>query len=268
MKYCLSSNQTKEYLDKADEIMVKYKDREIIFDLIEKYPSKCIIIDCYEVDDIDWKEMTRYNILAKNNFVLKVSEIDYIREASACNIKSYYGYPVETYWELEALQMLGVEYVTPGVGLFFNMDDFKRACKNTKVRIVPNVAYDDPLPHANGVHGTWIRPEDLEEIYGEYIDVVEFEDCDREKEQALYRIYAEQHEWRQELQMLITNLDYPGVNRMLLSQVSESRLNCGQRCHYSNCHICERSLDLANPSKMKEYIEEVQLPIGASHTDN
>ena len=30
MKYCLSSNQTKEYLDKADEIMVKYKDREII----------------------------------------------------------------------------------------------------------------------------------------------------------------------------------------------------------------------------------------------
>ena len=55
MKYCLSSNQTKEYLDKADEIMVKYKDREIIFDLIEKYPNKCIIIDCYEVDDIDWK---------------------------------------------------------------------------------------------------------------------------------------------------------------------------------------------------------------------
>jgi peptide deformylase len=32
MKYCLSSRQTNEYLKRADEIKVKYKDRDIIYD--------------------------------------------------------------------------------------------------------------------------------------------------------------------------------------------------------------------------------------------
>ena len=56
------------------------------------------------------------------------------------NIKSSYGV-------LIAISILEILMIVYGL-ITFNMSDFKRACKNTKVRIVPNVAYDDRLPHA------------------------------------------------------------------------------------------------------------------------
>ena len=37
MKYSVSSRQQPEYLQKCDEIKVMWNDRNIIFDLIEKY---------------------------------------------------------------------------------------------------------------------------------------------------------------------------------------------------------------------------------------
>ena len=39
MKFSMSSRQTAEYLQKADEIKVQWRDRNIIPDLFEKYPD-------------------------------------------------------------------------------------------------------------------------------------------------------------------------------------------------------------------------------------
>lgn len=61
MKYCLSSRQTAEYLAKADEIKVEYRDRESIIDLSNKYPNKTIILDCHLIEDIDWDKILIYN---------------------------------------------------------------------------------------------------------------------------------------------------------------------------------------------------------------
>lgn len=261
MKYCLSSRQTSSYLEKADEIKVEYRDRESILDLVEKYPNKRYILDCYDVEELDWSAIENYNILTKNNLVLCVPMVDMIRTANAIGVKSYYGFAIENFWELNAFLNLGVEYVKLGMGLFFQMDRVKMAVDNTKIRAVPNLAYNDNLPHKDGVCGQWIRPEDLCTIYEPYIDVVEFADCDRDKEQALYRVYAEEHEWRSDLQALITNLNYPGVNRMILEEVAKTRLNCNQKCQYGGCHICQRNLDLANPERLRQYVETVKLPI-------
>lgn len=64
MKYCLNSNLSAEYLQKADEIKVKYKDRHEIIDLIEKYPGKTIILTMIGYDGIiDWDEINRLNIM-------------------------------------------------------------------------------------------------------------------------------------------------------------------------------------------------------------
>lgn len=125
------------------------------------------------------------------------------------------------------------------------------------IRAVPNVAYYATLPFDNGVIGSWIRPEDLY-LYEEFISAVEFEDCDIKKEQALFRIYAEQKAWAGDLGMIITNLDYPGVNRMLPSSLTKRRMNCGQRCamNRSTCRLCYRYLDLADPDKLRPYLRK------------
>ena len=52
MKYCLSSRQSAEYLQKADEIKVLYRDIEQIYDLMDKYENKNIILNI-----IYWKSL-------------------------------------------------------------------------------------------------------------------------------------------------------------------------------------------------------------------
>ena len=129
-----------------------------------------------------------------------------------------------------------------------------------QLRVMPNVAYTDGLPHEDGVLGSWIRPEDIEN-YGNLFDVVEFEDTkNKTREQALYRIYAEDKKWLGQLSDLITNLDYPGDNAYIPKDMSLHRIDCHQRCLTgSNCKICYRMLDLANVQvydKVKEKKDE------------
>ena len=90
-----------------------------------------------------------------------------------------------------ALKELGACYIKLDAPLFFNLPKVKKI--GIPIRAVPNVAYDDNIDRIDGVCGTWIRPEDID-AYGQYIDTVEFGDCDQKKEQAMYRIYAEDKE--------------------------------------------------------------------------
>lgn len=256
MKYCLSARQTKEYLAKADEIKVDYRDHEMILDLIKDYPEATIIINCKPNTIIDFEKLGQYKKLTKQRIIAEVPSAAACADAAKVGLEYYIGYPVSSFFELHALKDLGVCYVRLDNELFFQLDKVK-IC-GVPVRAVPNVAYIDGLRRPNGILGTWIRPEDLEPIYGEYIDAIEFEDADRQKEQALFRIYAEQKEWRGPLETIITNLNADGVNRMIPHEFSRTRTTCSQRClKGGSCHICERTLFLANPDLLSEYRDQV-----------
>ena len=253
MKYCLRSNQRFNYLQKADEIKVPYDDRASIFKLIERYPGKTIILEIpnrIDITDIDWTEMNNNKILTQDNFICCVSSYEMGIECGNQDIKFYYGYPINSFYELQAAANLGVCYVRLAPPLLMSLDKVKKF--NIPVRAVPNVAYQQYLPFGDGVCGGWIRPEDTK-LYEEYIDVYEFEDCDINKEQALYRIYAEKQAWPGQMGMLFTNFNYGTVlNRMVPSDLAEKRIKCGQRCQTNNgCHLCYRALDLANPEIFK-----------------
>ena len=253
MKYCLNSRQDSAYLQKADEIKVEYRDKDSIPTIIERYPGKRIILMCYFNEVLDWKEIKKWNILSRNNFMLCLSSVAYAKDCKENNIPFYMGYPVKTYYELRALKDLGVSYVRLGEPLFFEMDVIKTF--GIPVRAIPNVAYIDGLPREDGVCGTWIRPEDLD-LYEDYVEVIEFEDADMKKEQAMFRIYAEQKNWPGDLSMIITNLNHIGLNRIIVPNIAEKRLICGQRCQKSsNCKLCYRALTLAVPEKIKDYME-------------
>lgn len=259
MKYCLNMRLSSKYLEKADEIKINSRDCGSIPEVIDKYPDKDIILQIKDNDKIDWKELYRYNILSKNHLILCLSNTELFSVAKESGIRYYCGYPVENFYELRALEDAGVCYIRVGMGLFFNMNYLKDI--KTELRAVPNVAYIDGLKREDGVCGQWIRPEDLA-LYEPYITAVEFEGCLPEKEEALYRIYAEQHVWPGELGMIIENLNHLCVNRMIDSNVTNVRLSCGQKCQKTgNCKICYRAFELANTEKIKDYVSGEKTPL-------
>lgn len=255
MKYCLSSRQTPAYLKKADEIKIEYRDRNIVPDLAKKYPDKKLILSYNFLttdDEINWDEIRRFYVLARQKLVLCLDEIEDCQIAKELNIPFYYGFPVSSWAEIRALQELGVAYLCITAPLFFEMDLLKTI--DIPIRAVPNVAYRDYFPHADGIAGTWIRPEDVK-LYQNYIKVFEFEDCDIQKEQALYRIYKEEKRWPGPLKLLITGLNHEVDNALILREDMKPRLNCQQKCMRPNgtCRICYRVFDLANEDLIKDY---------------
>ena len=242
MKVCLSSRQTKEYLKKADEIKVNFRDRKSIPNLILDYPEATIILQKYKSDEeINWVELKNWHTLARGNLILCVADIEDFNKAKTAGIKAYFGWTITDYYTLRAVQQMGVCYIQVGASLFFDLKEVSNFM--IPIRAVPNVAYDDGLYRPNGINGTWIRPEDLESVYGEYIAAIEFEDCDLKKEQALYRIYINDKKWPGDLGLIISNLNFIGNNAKLGPTLAETRLNCRQKCaENGNCHFCNRAL--------------------------
>lgn len=160
--------------------------------------------------------------------------------------------PITTWNEANALKDLGVSYLYIAPPLTHQLDKVRRL--NIPIRMFANIAYADTMPRKNGVSGGWIRPEDVD-AYGQYIDAIEFADVDLKKEQALFRIYTK-GEWPGDLNLIINNLNYPGVNRMIDPAISQRRMTCAQRCEErQTCHLCYEMLDLANPEKLKPLIK-------------
>ena len=257
MKYCLKNRQESLYLKKADEIKVDFRVRRSIPDLIENYPEATIILMCYPGEEINWLDCDKWKILSRDKFIMCVSTFEDMQACKDNGFQFYFGYPIKTFYELRALKEMGVCYVRLAEPLFFQMDEVKKF--SIPVRAIPNVCYSDGFYREDGVCGMWIRPEDLD-TYEPYVDVLEFEDADdNEKEQALFRIYSEQKNWPGDMGMLFTNFNHMGVNRLILPDVAQKRLNCGQRCQASGaCKICYRAVDLANPDKLRAYVEATE----------
>ena len=56
------------------------------------------------------KDENKINIICKNNFILAVGKFLYVNECKQRNIKYYYTFPVNTLYELKALEDAGCEY--------------------------------------------------------------------------------------------------------------------------------------------------------------
>lgn len=258
MKYCVSSRQKYEYLKKADSIKVAFRDRNIIPDLIEKYPNAEIVLTILKEKDekFSWEEIRRWGILARGRLVCCLQSMLDMAECQKIKVRYYWGYPVNNYYDLRTLKDAGVAYVRLDAPLFFEMDEVKKFA--VPVRAVPNIAHLTDMPNKDSVYGTWIRPEDLE-LYEEYIDTIEFEEIDMKRESALFRIYAEQKTWGGPLSLLILGLPETIDNILIPQDAMQSRLNCGQKCQKTGrCRICPLALKIANGERLKEYFEAVK----------
>ena len=257
MKYCLSSKVSKEYLKKADEIKIRYEDgkeEDYILNLLELIPELSIVLempsDKANITQKDWDNFQKYNTLCRTNFKIAFWNIDKIaRSHIKYNIKSFLYQPVYCFEQLHYLIDAGASDVRIAGELVHNLNLLDKF-EITK-RIFPNQS--QLMKGIAPEVGSWIRPEDIENI--PQIDICEFDEKKREREQALYRIYAEEHAWSGELNLLIEDIKtHEIMNRMLPPEFQEYRSNCGWKCITKklNCHWCENNLFLANPNLYKE----------------
>ena len=258
--YSLSSRQTPDYLKRADEIKVQFRDRKIIPDLAEKYEQARICLEL-PIDPgaaIDWKELVTNSKLAHDNFIVGVATSEQLYTARNHGLHFYHRAPLHSFQELRDLVTAGVSEVILGSPLFFQLEKVHQAFPDIGVRALVNVALPEgSLSYNNGICGTWIRPEDVD-LYSKYITVMEFAG-DQSAEQALYRIYAIQRRWPGELNYLVKDLDHGAVNRMIPPECAKARINCGQKCMENGiCHLCQRFFDLANPDRLRKYLEDMQ----------
>ena len=86
MKFCLSARQSKQYLEKADEIKVDFRDRNIIPDLAIDYPDKTIILVQYPGDELNGDDLSTWKILTKDHLIVCLSNLAYIKDMKRLEI--------------------------------------------------------------------------------------------------------------------------------------------------------------------------------------
>lgn len=252
MKYCLSSRQTPEYLKQCDEIRVLSRDINQIYDLLDLYPEKNIVYNLENLDDLKatLEELAK---LSQGRITLALYNLKDIDFCKQYNFPYFSIHPCKSLSQISALKALGVNQVLIDEPLTHMLHKVKLL--NIPIRAIPVYSYLDGFPRDDGVCGNWFRPEDVE-AYSLYIDTIEFGYQPEKREQALFRIYAKEHEWPGELGRLVSDLNYVGINRMLNPEYTMKRMNCGMICAESKCSICYNLLDLATEEKMRELIPQ------------
>ena len=88
MKYCVSARQNATILASADEIMVEYRDREILMDLAVKYPHATLILQVPKTAvEIEW---TKFKSVSKQTNLLIALEDIKLRNFCRDNGLKYY----------------------------------------------------------------------------------------------------------------------------------------------------------------------------------
>lgn len=202
--------------------MVEYKDIAAIYDLIVEIPDKEIVLRLSRNDAIEWKKIQELNNIC--NLTLALEDLHMIPLCKG--IKYYWAYPITSFYELNGIVNMGVSQVLISGPLYFDL--IPVAKKGIPVRIVANVCFDNYIPRAEGICGTYVRPDDIDE-YDKYVTTIEFVTDKLEKEATLLEIYQKK-EWKGNLNLILTNLKFDVDNRGFPKEFASARVQCRQNC--------------------------------------
>lgn len=257
MRFCLQFNQNPILLDKVDEIKVPWMYRERLPDLLERYPKAFFVVQhMFGAKQLDWDEYEKWFDQCDGDIILCTNNINDCIIASEKDIPFYYGYPIQSYEDFNSFVALDPYYIIPGAPLFFNLEYV--ASKGIPLKIFPNVSNITLLPKLRPATGTWIRPEDID-YYDKFIECCEFITDNKEKERALYHVYAEDKEFIGPISLLIPELEeFHADNDLISSEHTIVRTYCKQKCESGerNCTICEDLLKISDPDKLRYLLEK------------
>ncbi len=264
MKYALNAWCEKKYLAQADEIIVPYKEKGRTLDYPELYPEAAVSIQCYgyKAQEIDWEELQRISKMFPKGFSVGVMDIDSIRAARLCKLPVYMLKYINNFAELNQLKREGVCCVYVDQPLFSSCNKLKEF--NIPIRWTPTVVDSSIGFLENLLHGTWIRPEDIDQYDIIPECIVEFPESNGSRaEQAFFRVYHDYKKWDQDLGYLLREFkDKDYANYLIDPELVRHRQNCHQRCeekpYGQGCHICDNVFNIANHDKVQAYFDQIQ----------
>ena len=215
--------------------------------------SYVVEINPDKLEDKDWEMVSQYYIMTKKKLKVALNTFNFT-QCLQRKIPFFMSMPIESGWVLNALINQGVCAARITGELAHNLDFLNSL--PIEIRVIANKS-GAPFGY-EPLLGGWFRPEDLYQL--EAIDVCEFSFSNMREEQALYRIYAENHEWPGELNMLVKDIQNSEIlNRVIPPQFQERRSNCKMRCQNGDgCHYCKTITfftTMKTLTKIKEQIE-------------
>lgn len=262
MRYCLKYTKNK-YIQEVDEVLIGHSEN--LLDAIEQFPHADLI---HEVnDEPTWEYLSMINKkLNETNRRLIISTLHtkIAQEAKENGLAFYFSFAITTFADLQTANELGACCALISAPIFFEQDKLEKF--SIPLRYRANIAYSGYLTTSRvNANAAFIRPDDVE-FYDNDTTTIEFGASSSEQEEVLYRLYKYDKTWPGDLNMVITtlNVEPAPMNRMIGSDFAKHRLNCGQRCVEGNalqCHLCHNQMSLAVPSKIKNYIDNVILPV-------
>lgn len=255
MKYSINFHRDFRYMDKIDEIIITYKNKNAeVLKFLETVPEQQrVILDACGEDIEITKNIDIFSaaMLKHKNTVVKIS----MTQRSMCvdlfeaHIPYFFGDFVDKWDTLISFIKLGVTDVYIVNELGFELKNISKVCKknNVKIRVFPNVAQtSSKIDNLNKLKAFFIRPEDIY-VYESYVDVCEFfGPLDRQS--VLYEIYTK-GKWLGDLRELIVGLGFSIGSRTILPCFGEERVNCGKKCYYGQCIICDKIMTISNQLK-------------------
>ncbi len=240
MPYCVSARQPKAILSNADEILVNSNDIAIIPELFYNYPKKTIILDLDQTKEINWGQLQSFNKLG--TFVCRIKDLSVSQDFVSNGVNFFYYYPINSFFELNALIELKPYYIIITTPLVFNLPalaKIQQEWPDIRYIMSPTDEYGTYLPNRNSFYGGFVRPEDIH-LYDSLNCSYVFPTRTLKQEAALVKIYFEDKVWNGDLSRIIPNLNISLDNRAFPDNFGLKRSKCNHKCQEdkSNCHYC------------------------------
>ena len=256
MKYSINFHRDFRYMEEIDEIIITYKDKnaEVLDFLKTVSENQRVILDTTKDNNIVIEKNLEIFSAAKKihkNIAIKMAL--WQRGAAADlyeeNIPFFFDTFADSWDILISFIKMNVSDVYVANELGFELKNISKVCKdaNVNIRVFPNVAQtSSKIDNLDMLKAFFIRPEDIY-AYEPYVDICEFfGPLDRQS--VLYEIYKSE-KWLGDLRELIIGLNFSIGSRTILPCFGEERVNCGKKCYYGQCIICDKIKTISNQLK-------------------
>ena len=246
MLYAVNYTKDFRHFDEVDEIILNhFTGSDYLVEFLPKFVKKegqRIILNATEIEDLS--KIIPMIAKVRNdgfNVSLKISKDQDYSILYDNDIPFFLINFAHTMEQAYIHAEMGVTDIYVVEALGFRMEDLLKLKQKygVKIRVLPNIAQTitGGKEFISPMQQFWIRPEDTD-IYEEYIDV--FEIWGTEKLSVLFEIYK-QKQWLGNVENIILDfgdeeLEVP--NTGLDPRFGIMRLNCRQRCLFSECHVC------------------------------
>lgn len=248
MKYSLPFYAGNPYLNKADEISIRYTaaDEAALSEFLDQHTHQRVVLRIPQSSGLTDKNyyylQELFKLYAAGSVICCFDTLT-LSSAQAA-LPHFFAYDCKDIEEIVALAAQGVTDIYVGSNLGYQLDIIRKMVQ-CNIRFRPNLI-QNAFAFSDIETQFFIRPEDIQ-LYEPYIDYIEFYYINIKDTATAYKAYCINHRYDGWLSNIIFNAPAKIHNSCVTSVMAAERLKCHKSCVYaqSTCKICAHCYELA-----------------------